>query len=190
MQTKKQKQEILDSIAKEIENCHECKKNKSGMAVPGEGSPTASVMFVGEAPGRNEAATGRPFIGRSGKLLRSLITEVGLKEEEVFITSPVKYLPDYITPKPSDIAHGKTHFDKQVETINPKLIVLLGRVAALAVLNQNISVVLRHGEVLKNGEKTYFITVHPAAALRFTKMKKTIEQDFKKLATYVKNHKN
>ena len=181
----KSKEEKLAKIAREIEKCADCKKNKSGMAVPGEGSANAKVMFVGEAPGRNEAATGRPFIGRSGKLLRAQIEKVGLQEKDVFITSPVKYLPDYITPKPSDILHGKTHFDEQVEVIEPELIVLLGRVAALAVLNQNISVVLRHGEVVKEGNRRYFITVHPAAALRFTKMRRTFEEDFEKLAKLV-----
>lgn len=186
METKKQKQEKLEKIAKEIEQCRECKKNKSGMAVPGEGNADAEVMFVGEAPGRTEAATGRPFIGRSGKLLRKMINEVGLLEENVFITSPVKYLPDYITPKPSDVEHGRTHFDKQVEVVDPKIIVLLGRVAALAVLKQNISVVLRHGEIIKDKGRTYFITVHPAAAIRFLKMRKTFEEDFKQLAEIVK----
>lgn len=168
----------LLAIAQEIENCRECKIGKSGLAVPGEGNPNADIIFVGEAPGRTEAMTGRPFIGRSGKLLRSLINKCGLLEDNVFITSPVKYLPDYITPKPADIEHGKTHFDLQVDIINPKIIVLLGRVASLAVLNKNISVVLRHGEIIEENKRKYFITVHPAAALRFQKMKKILEDDF------------
>lgn len=181
--TLQQKEKKLSEIAKEIENCKICKENKSGKAVPGEGYADAKIMFVGEAPGRQEAATGRPFIGRSGKLLRSEIEKVGLRQEDVYITSPVKYLPDYVTPKPSDIAHGKVHFDEQIATIEPEFIVLLGRVASLAVLNQNISVVLRHGEIIKDGKRNYFITVHPAAALRFKKMKATLEEDFKKLKT-------
>lgn len=175
------KQTELDKIAHEIEDCAVCKVGKHGKAVPGEGSANAEVMFVGEAPGRNEAEVGRPFIGRSGKLLRKLINESGLKEEEVYITSPVKYLPDYITPTQNDIAHGKTHFDKQVDIIEPKVIVLLGRVASLAVLNKKISVVLEHGKIIDTNGRKYFITVHPAAALRFTKMKKTLEEDFKNL---------
>ncbi len=179
------KQKELDKIAQDIEKCKECKAGKSGMAVPGEGNPDAEILFVGEAPGRTEAATGRPFIGRSGKLLRSLINEAGLLEKNVYITSPVKYLPDYITPKPSDINHGKTHFDKQVEIINPKIIVLLGRVAALAVLKQNISVVLRHGEIVEDHGRKYFVTVHPAAALRFKKMKQLLLTDFEKLKKIV-----
>ncbi len=175
------KEKLLQKIAQEIENCKECKVGKSGKAVPGEGNFDADILFVGEAPGRNEAEQGRPFIGRSGKLLRRLINEAGLSEEEVFITSPVKYLPDYITPTPSDIAHGKTHFDKQVEIIDPKIIVLLGRVASLAVLNKNILVAKEHGTIIEENGKKYFITVHPAAALRFVKMKNTLLEDFEKL---------
>ncbi len=180
------KEKALQKIAHEIENCIDCKIGKHGMAVPGEGNPDADIMFVGEAPGRTEAATGRPFVGRSGKLLRSLINEAGLNEEDVYITSPVKYLPDYITPKPSDIAHGKTHFDEQVKVIDPKFIVLLGRVAALAVLNKNISVVKEHGKIIEENGRKYFITVHPAAALRFTKMKNTLLEDFFNLKKLLK----
>lgn len=181
----KKKQQLLDDIAIEIENCAECKVGKHGMAVPGEGNPDADVMFIGEAPGSTEAATGRPFIGRSGKLLRAAIAKAGFSEEEVFITSPVKYLPDYITPTPSDIAHGKTHFDRQVEIIDPKFIVLLGRVACLAVLNKKVSVVLDHGKIITDGGRKYYITVHPAAALRFKKMKATFEEDFEKLKSLI-----
>lgn len=172
---------LLEQIADEIKSCRECKKDKHGKAVAGEGNPDADIMFVGEAPGKTEAETGRPFVGRSGKLLRKLIVEAGLEEKDVYITSPVKYLPDYITPKPSDIKHGFTHFGKQIEIIDPKYIVLLGRVACLAVLKQNISVVKRHGDIIEENGRHYFITVHPAAALRFKKMKAILEDDFKNL---------
>lgn len=173
-----EKKKLLQKIAQEIENCEECRVGKSGKAVVGEGNVNAKVMFVGEAPGRNEAETGRPFIGRSGKLLRKTIQEVGLKEEDVYITSPVKYLPDYGTPTTKDILHGKTHFDKQVEIVNPKIIVLLGRVASEAILERKISVVSEHGKILHEKSRNIFITVHPAAALRFVKMKQTFLEDF------------
>lgn len=179
------KEKALQEIALEIENCDTCKVNKHGKAVPGEGNPDAEVLFVGEAPGRTEAETGRPFIGRSGKLLRKLINEVGLLEQNVFITSPVKYLPDYITPTPQDVEHGRTHFDKQIEIIDPKIIVLLGRVACLAVLKKNISVVKEHGTIAEENGRKYFITVHPAAALRFVKMKQLLVTDFEKLKKIV-----
>jgi len=175
------KQKALDKIAREIENCAECKIGKSGMAVAGEGNPDADIVFIGEAPGRQEAATGRPFIGRSGQLLRSLIREVGLNEEDVYITSPVKYLPDRGTPLPSDIRHGREHLMKQFEVIEPKFIVLLGSVAAQGVLEMKIPVKTRHGEVIEKDGKRYFLTLHPAAGLRFPPLKELIKEDFVKL---------
>src|SRR5439155_10892820 len=110
------KQEALDEIAREIEACQVCKEGKIGKAVPGEGNPDADIVFMGEAPGKTEAKTGRPFIGRSGQLLRSMIRDVlGLDDlKDVYITSPVKYLPEKVTPTPAEIAHGKTHLDKQL----------------------------------------------------------------------------
>lgn len=177
------KQEELGKIAKEIENCKNCKIGKSGKSVSGEGNPDADVVFIGEAPGRQEAATGRPFIGRSGQLLRSLIREIGLKEEDVFITSPVKYLPDRGTPTPADIAHGRIHLMKQFDVIKPKVVMLLGRVAAEGVLQEKVAVVSEHGRVIeeKDGIK-YFLTIHPAAALRFPdKYKVLLKDDFGKL---------
>lgn len=179
------KQAELDKISQEIENCKVCKVGKRGMAVPGEGNSDAEIIFLGEAPGRTEAATGRPFVGRSGKLLRSLIDDAGLAEESVFITSPVKYLPDYVTPKREDVEHGLTHLKKQIDVIDPKFIVLLGRIACLAILGKHVSVAAEHGKIIEENGRKYFITVHPAAALRFKKMKELLLEDFMKLKQIV-----
>lgn len=176
------KQKQLDKIAREIEKCKVCKVGKSGKAVPGEGNPDADIVFIGEAPGKTEALTGRPFVGRSGKLLRLFIKDkLGLKEEDVFITSPVKYLPNSGTPSPSDIVHGKTHLDKQLAIIDPKIIVLLGRVAVEGVLQSRIQVKKDHGKIIDKDGRKYFITLHPAAAVRFAKNRPIIAKDFKKL---------
>lgn len=183
------KQKELDRIAQEIENCKVCKDGKSGKAVVGEGSPDAEIVFIGEAPGKNEALVGRPFIGRSGKLLRFMIQEVGFKIEDVYITSPVKYLPDRGTPTSEDIAHGRIHLEKQLEVISPKLIILLGRVAAEGVLEKKVFVVKEHGKVIeeRDGIK-YFLTLHPAAVLRFPwKFKKDFEDDFREIAKILTN---
>ena len=169
-------------VAKEIENCEICKVGKSGKAVVGEGNPDAKVVFIGEAPGKNEALTGRPFIGRSGKYLRSQIVSIGLKESEVYITSPVKYLPDRGTPTSEDIAHGKIHLDKQLGVIKPKIVVLLGRVAAEGVLGRKVEVMKEHGKIIDRRDNvSYFLTLHPAAVMRFQKNKPFFESDFKKL---------
>lgn len=209
------KQRELERIAREIEKCSICKEGKTGVAVPGEGNPDADIVFIGEAPGKKEAIEGRPFIGRSGQLLRSLIREIGLDDEkDVYITSPVKYLPAHSglspsgsktgrqglpggTPTPADIAHGRTHLMKQLDIIQPKLVVLLGRVAAEGVLQRKVAVVKERGHVIENkngpsrvGEPRrrvkYFLTYHPAAALRFpVKFKPVLKEDFFKVKKLV-----
>lgn len=184
--TKKQKQLELDKIAKQIQNCKICKKDKVGLPVPGEGDPDADIVFIGEAPGKNEAATGRPFIGRAGKLLRALIAEVGLKDEEVFITSPVKYLPVYITPRPEDIEHGRTHLFKQFAIIEPKIVVLMGNVASQAVLHEKFFIGKDHGKIIKKDGITYIISYHPAAPLYNPKLRDELKKDFMKLKALIK----
>lgn len=182
------KQQQLDQIAKEIENCDICKEDKIGVAVPGEGNPDADIVFIGEAPGKTEARTGRPFVGRSGQLLRGLIREIGLDDEkDVYITSPVKYLPERGTPTSEDIAHGRIHLMKQFAVIQPKVVVLMGRVAAEGVLEKKVAVVKERGQIIENREGIkYFLTYHPAAALRFpVKFKGVLKEDFKKVKELV-----
>jgi len=171
----------LDEVAKEIKKCPICIKDKIGKPVPGEGNPNAKIVFIGEAPGKEEAKTGRPFIGRSGKFFRSLLKEIGINEKEVFITSPVKYLPKRGTPNVSDILHGRTHLIKQLYVINPEIIVLMGNVAVRGVLEKSIPVYNKHGKVIDKEDKKYLITFHPAAALRFPKIRILFKEDFQKL---------
>lgn len=175
------KQQQLEKIAQEIRNCEICKKEKIGVAVPGEGNPDAKIVFIGEAPGKTEAQVGRPFVGRSGQLLRGLIQNIGLDDQkDIYITSPVKYLPMRGTPTSEEIAHGRVHLMEQFSVIRPKFVVLLGRVAAEGVLQKKVFVVRDHGQIIekKDGVK-YFLTYHPAAALRFpTKFKPELEKDF------------
>lgn len=179
--TKQEKQKALDILAKEIAQCSICKMDKSGKAVPGEGNPDADIVFMGEAPGRTEAETGRPFIGRSGKLLHGLMHDAGLQEEDVFITSPVKYLPDRGTPTKADIEHGMLHTQKQLDIIDPKIIVLLGSSAAQVVVGEKIAITKEHGKVIEKNGKKYLIMFHPSAALRFPKYKEALKRDFEKL---------
>lgn len=175
------KRSALAKINSEISNCARCHKGTTGLPVPGEGNPNADIVFIGEAPGKEEAKSGRPFIGRSGKLLRGLIKDAGLKEKDVFITSPVKYLPKRGTPTKEDIKHGFTHLDKQLEIINPKAIVLLGKTAAYAFFQKSFPILKDHGRIITKDNKKYFLTLHPAAVVRFPKYKKLISEDFNKL---------
>lgn len=178
----KTKLDKLKVIAKEISDCAICSERAVGQLVPGEGNIKARVVFVGEAPGKLEAACGRPFIGRAGQLLRLLISGVGLKETEVFITSAVKYLPVYVTPKLDDIEHGRVHLKQQLQIIKPKVVVLLGGVAAQAVLGEKIFIAQDHGRIIERDGVKYLLAYHPAAPLHNPKVKPDLENDFKLLA--------
>jgi DNA polymerase len=182
----KSKQLKLAKISREIIQCKICQKDKIGMAVPGEGNADADIIFLGEAPGKKEALTGHPFIGPAGKVLRGLIKQVGLKDENVFITSPVKYLPKYVTPTGEDVAHGRIHLDRQIKVIEPKIIVLMGRIAALAMLKKDIQVAKVHGTIIKQDGLKYLITYHPAAQLYSPKIKKELIKDFKELKKIIR----
>jgi uracil-DNA glycosylase len=180
------KKRILSQIEKEIEKCKVCKIGKSGKPVPGEGNINAKIVFIGEAPGRLEAETGRPFIGRSGQLLTKLLNAIGIDRKDVFITSPVKYYPGPRPPTPLEIKHGKTHLLKQIDCIAPCFIVLLGNTAMKALLKDSYQVTKWHGKVITENSYTYFITFHPAAALRFPKkIQPLMEKDLKILKKFV-----
>ena len=172
------KEQALKRIASEIMHCRLCRKGGTGKAVPGEGNPDARIVFIGEAPGREEAKTGRPFVGRSGKLLRQAIRDIGLDESAVFITSPVHYLPLRGTPSTAMIHHGRQHLFEQLSVIKPDMIVLLGNSACIALLDGKVEITKKHGSLVRKDDRTYFITVHPAYAVRFTKGKELMLSDF------------
>lgn len=179
------KLQSMKKIAQEIESCRICRKDKIGLPVVGEGSLNARIMFLGEAPGKNEAKTGRPFIGRSGQLLRSQIREIGLDEKDVYITSPVKYLPLRGTPTKEDINHGNIHLNMQIEIIRPKIIVLLGKTAAFSRLGYDVPIAKDHATTKSKDGLLYFIAFHPAAAIRFQKFMQVFKEDFVKLRQFI-----
>jgi uracil-DNA glycosylase family 4 len=178
---KMDKAKELEKIAAEIRRCPRCRRWGKGAPVPGEGNPDATIVFVGEAPGREEAATGTPFVGRSGRFLRSVMKQAGFHDEEVYITSPVKYLPLGGTPLRENILHGRIHLLKQLSVIDPEIIVLMGSTACIALLDRKASITGEHGSVVHKEERTYFITFHPAYAMRFPEGKKAFIADFRKL---------
>jgi uracil-DNA glycosylase len=179
MNHKEQKLKIVNDA---ILSCKFCNRLKKGVLVPGEGNANAKIVFVGEAPGKEEVITGRPFIGRAGKILRELIVSIGLQAEDVFITSAVKYLPkSYITPKPADIDHGRIHLLEQLAIIKPAVVVILGNTAATSLLNEKFSISQTHGSALPRDGYQYFLSYHPAAPLYAPKLREIIFKDFKKL---------
>lgn len=172
------KARALRRIAREIAHCPLCKKGGAGKPVPGEGHSSARIVFVGEAPGREEEKTGRPFIGRSGKFLRQAIKRIGLDEQEVFITSPVHYRPLRGTPSKEAVLHGRKHLLKQIAVIDPEVIVLLGNTARLAIFERDAGVIRRRGNLVEKDGRIHLITVHPAYAMRFPRGKARFTRDF------------
>ena len=132
----------LEKVADEVRLCRECDLGLSRTnAVPGEGNPNARIMFVGEAPGADEDAQGRPFVGRAGKLLDKIITACGLKRSDVFIGNILKCRPpENRDPAAEEIISCLPYLQKQIEIINPEIIVALGAHATRTLLNTNKSI--------------------------------------------------
>lgn len=162
------------------------------LPVIGEGSHSPQVMFIGEAPGENEAKTGRPFCGRAGKVLDKLLESVGIARADVYITNIVKDRPPANRdPLPDEIAAYAPFLDKQIEVIKPKVIATLGRFSMQYVMNRYgleweiapISVL--HGKVFQGSTFTFVPLYHPAAAIYNQELLKTLEADFQVLKTVV-----
>lgn len=164
----------------EIKSCTKCPLHTTRKnAVPGEGSVDARMMFVGEAPGAREDELGRPFVGRSGVLLIEMLKCIGLSREEVFITSVLKSRPPKNrTPTRDEIKACMSYLLRQFKIINPKFIVLLGGVAVSSVIGP-WKLAEAHGGFYEGNGRTFFITYHLAAALRFPKIKEKMLEDFK-----------
>ncbi len=129
----------LEKIAEEVRKCCKCGLGSTRTnAVPGEGNPNARIMFVGEGPGADEDAQGRPFVGRAGQLLDKIIAAMGLKRPDVFIANILKCRPPgNRDPRPDEIINCFPYLQRQVEIINPEIIVALGAPAARTLLNTN-----------------------------------------------------
>jgi len=147
----------------------------------GEGNPDCEIMFIGEAPGFNEDRLKRPFVGRGGQLLDELIKEIGWRREDVYITNIVKRRPpENRDPLPEEIESYKPYLTRQIEIINPRAIVPLGRFAMNYFL-PDAKITRDRGKVFRVGGRIVVPVFHPAAALRSTEMSKQLREDFHKL---------
>jgi DNA polymerase len=182
--TERDPQKLLDAIAAEIREHDTCGFDVCEQAtrmVPGEGSATASVVLVGEAPGANEDREGRPFVGRAGRLLDQLLAEAGLKREDVFITNVLKARPpSNRDPRAAEVAHHLHWLAAQLQVIRPRLLVPLGR-HALARFAPDLKIGDVHGHVLQRDGRTLFPMYHPAAALHNQRLLETLVADARAL---------
>ena len=171
--TDPERRQVLDAIAAEVRGCTNCRLHQTRTnAVPGEGDPETEVVFVGEGPGFNEDRGGRPFIGRAGDLLVRLLASIGWRREEVFITNIVKCRPpENRDPLPDEVAACAPYLRRQLEALDPAVIVTLGR-HSMARFMPGARISQAHGTVRPVDPETgardalVYAMYHPAAALR------------------------
>ena len=179
--TKMDKKILLENISKNIKVCKKCALCKTAKnAVPGEGNPDSKIVFIGEAPGEYEDNTGRPFVGRAGKLLETLLNEIGYKREDVWIGNIIKHRPPQNRdPLPDEIEQCQPYLVEQLKIIKPVLIVTLGRFA-MSHFYADGKISRDRGNLMrvKNSEYCIYPVYHPAAALRSTDMYNDLRNDF------------
>lgn len=182
------KQKYLDQIKADIIKNNVCEHlaRTATNLVMGEGNLGAEVVFIGEAPGKNEDEQGRPFVGAAGKFLNEMLAEAGMQREDVYITNIVKYRPpNNRDPEPDEKEAFWPYLLRQLKVINPKLIVTLGRHSMEYFLpSQKISQI--HGQPKRIGDLVVMPLFHPAAALYNGSMRQTLIEDFIKLPIVLK----
>lgn len=174
--------ETLEGIAREVSVCSKCALHESRKkAVAGEGPADAEIMFIGEAPGFHENEQGRPFVGASGKFLDQLLQQAGLTRSGVFIANVVKCRPpDNRDPEPGELAACSKYLNAQIESINPSIIVTLGRIS-MGTYFPGAKITSIHGQMQKIGGRFIIPMYHPAAALHQPALRPSILADFAKL---------
>lgn len=177
----------LEKIEAEVRGCPLCKLARTRKnAVPGEGQLSAKIMFIGEAPGRNEDEKGRPFVGAAGRILDNLLEKAGIERSQVFITNVVKCRPpNNRVPEEDEAAACRPYLDRQIALIKPKVICILGRTAYSSVLGRG-SITANRGKIVRKAGQKYFLTFHPAAAIYNKSLLSSLEADLKKLAKEIK----
>jgi len=172
----------LLAISRQVSDCIRCNLHHSRKnAVPGEGPSIATVLFIGEGPGFHENEQGRPFVGQAGKLLEDLLGKIDLKREQVFITNVVKCRPpSNRDPMPDELAACAEYLNRQIEAINPPVIVTLGRFS-MAKFLPFARISDAHGKPVKVNGRLIVPMYHPAAALHQPSLKPTLEKDFLQL---------
>ena len=174
----------LEAIADEIRAHHGCGQEPCETCtqlVPGEGNPEAAVVIVGEAPGAAEDKAGRPFVGRAGKLLDELLAEAGLVRDDVFITNVVKARPPgNRDPRQPEVDHHLPWLVRQLEVIEPELLVPLGR-HALSHFAPGAKISEVHGTVIENEGVRLFPMLHPAAAFHRPPLRESLFKDARAL---------
>jgi uracil-DNA glycosylase family 4 len=172
----------LSSVEEEVRSCEKCPLSLTRTnAVPGEGPADARVVLIGEGPGRNEDAQGRPFVGAAGRQLDALLGDAGLRRGDVYITNVVKCRPpENRRPTVSEADACRPYLERQLGLVRPKLVVLLGDTALKRFFPEE-SLPSAHGKTVERGGLAFFPTYHPAAVIYNRALEGVIRQDFRAL---------
>jgi len=190
--TKKEKLDQLNALMSLCSNC--ALRSGCTRVVPGEGNPEAEILFIGEAPGKKEDELGRPFVGAAGKFLDEMLASIKLKREDVYIANVCKCRPpENRDPLPEEVATCWPWLEKQIEIIDPKLIVTLGR-HSLGRFFPDVKISEVHGKAFRRdfpniGKRVFYVLYHPAAALYNGGMRETLLKDFSQILKVIKQIK-
>ena len=174
------KQQLLEDLKATCLSCQNCPLHQTRTNVVfGSGSSDAKILFIGEAPGRQEDEQGLPFVGASGKLLDKYLDAVGLSRDEVYIANILKCRPpNNRDPLPEEEEQCIGYLREQLKIINPKMIVCLGRIAAFKIIKPDFKITLEHGKWFKKGDYLLTAVYHPSALLRDPRKRDDMMKDF------------
>ncbi len=184
----KSKQTRLDQIMADIIKYNVCPDlaKTASQLVFGIGNPDAEIVFIGEAPGKNEDLKGLPFVGSAGKLLDEMLASINAKRQDVYITNIVKYRPpNNRDPLPEEKANFLPYLSQQLAVINPKLVITLGRHSMNCFLPE-LQISQVHGQAKRLNGQVYLPLYHPAAALYNGGLRKILFEDFAKIPEIIK----
>ena len=181
----------LKKIKKQVTQCTKCELSKTrNNSVPGKGNFKSDVIFVGEAPGKNEDMKGEPFIGIAGKKLSIALENAGITRDDVYITNIVKCRPPKNrVPTTNERDTCQNYLKKEIEIIKPKIICILGNTAFNSLLDGKEIIKFR-GKIVRKNNQLYFLTIHPAATIYNQKLINVLKKDMKKLLKVIKELKN
>jgi len=181
----------LENIKENVINCTKCELCQTRTnSVPGKGNFQSDVIFVGEAPGRNEDKHGEPFIGAAGKKLSMALEEAGISRDSVYITNVVKCRPpNNRVPNPLEREMCKTYLDGEISIIKPKIICILGNTAFSSILGGSEIRKFR-GKIVRKDNQIYFLTIHPAATIYNQELIAVLKKDIVRLFELIRELKN
>ena len=181
----------LETIRKKVKECTKCELSKTRIkSVPGKGNFQSDVIFVGEAPGRNEDKKGEPFVGIAGQKLSLALESAGISRESVYITNVVKCRPpNNRVPTISERETCHDYLQKEISIIKPKIICILGNTAFNSILGGS-EITKYRGKTVKKDNQLYFLTVHPAATIYNQELIVVLKQDIIKLFDLIRELKN